>query len=631
MSRRLLQRGRYPKGPGIEQMTNPSSQVPSTTSPACPPGPQMPYYGSSVQTESPVNEPWNWKPENNIESSSYNNYQQPPPLEQWQQVSYSQVDNQNYSSQSQVYNPSAHQVYQPVVDYQTGNNNTNTILPNTSGSAWENGELSITQPEQLPWTYGAPQYCNPSYSTTDFPQNSNAVPTNTSMWKVNSDQQSISTSNHMQEESSVNYLSSGSTNLSGVASKVETITSEQTETSKLEVDNDRKINTSSIDVNISDEKINNPSEYSGDNDYGSSTLSAFFQSRDVDNSSNNSESGVSTSEIKATVDLTSLEEEVAHLNMHENESNSHHSEEHELDIKSDEENLENNFLQEENINDLDGEGGRELEPDSPVGSVEEPVNQEVPEPHTSDSSKLQQKGSKQNNKELPLEEPLNQQIPAESGQKSRSASCEPEKVIIRPREESPFKPPRGNNNLKSGAIVQQEKSAVSVVSVQKHAEAKASEGKTIVQEVNLETFPDNLERPPDYEELRKLSPLYVSHQKHLRNELNNSPSSLLCDNPDIPYVSLAPAAPPLHSSSKSDKSESSGDSKPSSNTGSLYNFVPSGKTQWPSLNESNVPVMLPSMPSSKTDLGEKRLKTNQLSATSSSEIKATKVCLFLPV
>lgn len=46
------------------------------------------------------------------------------------------------------------------------------------------------------------------------------------------------------------------------------------------------------------------------------------------------------------------------------------------------------------------------------------------------------------------EEPLNQQIPEESGKKSRSTSSERERVVIRAREESPFKPPRMNSNSK---------------------------------------------------------------------------------------------------------------------------------------------------------------------------------------
>lgn len=105
-------------------------------------------------------------------------------------------------------------------------------------------------------------------------------------------------------------------------------------------------------------------------------------------------------------------------------------------------------------------------------------------------------------------------------------------------------------------VVQQEITVQNVKETNIH-----SEGKTVVQEVNLETFPDNLETPSDYEELRQHSSVYVSHQKHLRTELNSSPSSLLCDNPDIPSVTLAPAAPPIHSSAKSDKSESSSDSR----------------------------------------------------------------------
>lgn len=101
------------------------------------------------------------------------------------------------------------------------------------------------------------------------------------------------------------------------------------------------------------------------------------------------------------------------------------------------------------------------------------------------------------------------------------------------------------------------------------------ETKTVVQEVNLETFPDNLERPPDYEELRrKQSPLYASSRKtHLRSEVNSSPSSLLCENLSIPCgVVLAPAAPPLlaTSSAKSDRSESSNDSREVAAVGTAF-------------------------------------------------------------
>lgn len=50
------------------------------------------------------------------------------------------------------------------------------------------------------------------------------------------------------------------------------------------------------------------------------------------------------------------------------------------------------------------------------------------------------------------EEPLNQQIPIESDEKSR-LSAERERVVIRPREESPFKPPRINGNSKGESFI----------------------------------------------------------------------------------------------------------------------------------------------------------------------------------
>lgn len=621
MSRRLLQRGRYPKGSGVDQFPNTNTQFPQTTlAQQCPVTSEVPYYNPvqsqpcqnvwnhpsypnpstyqqnqvpppvsepnsywssgqiyPVQAQQP-NDPWNWPTENSSENSFANyqqqpqqqpNYQQPhfqqqqqpnyvveqhnyqqklqqpnyqqqpvvPPADIWQQNPHSQVENQNFAPQSVVYDSSAQQEQEkPVVEpFQSVNNNSNDTSLDTSLLSWENGSLNITQPAQLPWTYSAPQYCNPAPNlSTNFP--SSSVSSNVS-WSYNTltaSQSEISNQPSSDHESN-NGVKNGAVNL---------------ESNTLQ-----NFHVSESQDNIvsncvpSCENVNSDKNLVIDTEYDTSSLSAFFQNSNQDNSTNSECGETSTPEVKNIIDTASIEEAISHLQINESENSIATEDEqdnHNLDYLEDTDdggNQEVNFIQEENHVEILSVSG------SSVAFVEEPGNQEVPEPNIHLQSQ-----SNQDYHEMSPEEPLNQQIPAESGEKSRSTSSERERVVIRPREESPFKPPRVNSSSK-GTVVQQE------ISLQSVKENKHTKEKTVVQEVNLETFPDNLERPPDYEELKKQSIFYASHQKHLRTELNSSPSSLLCDNPDIPCVTLAPAAPPIHSSSKSDKSESSSDSR----------------------------------------------------------------------
>ncbi|GFS65786.1 protein transport protein Sec16A [Nephila pilipes] len=604
MSRRLLQRGRYPKAPAVETVSNSNSQFPQnppvqtsqmsfydpnsqsqngqnswaqpsypnpntyqpnqvTHQPAYPnpttyqqnqaplqPVPDSTGYWSGVQMH-PVssqpqwNEPWSYnKPENVSDNTSYVNYQQPPPVppaaEQWQQqVPYSQVDNQNYPPQQvTTFHQAGQQEFQHPVQYQSTNNNSQAVSSNNSLPSWENGSLEVSQPEHLPWTYGAPQYSNPIPAPMkDFPPNSNSA-TNTMSWP--SDSNDYVTSNNsdfdVHDLSSANYLLTNTENITVVSSTNISPPVEQSNVCEDELGNS---NNSSTNIEDNSSSIEQPIDV----EHSASMLSAFFQNNVPEELGEYSDN-ISTASVPKDGEESSSQEErdspVLEIISNKITDSGSSFEEQVTGNESD-----TNFVQEEKVIDLDVE-----ERGNESGFIEEPINQEVPEPPQDETSKILQSQLKQKYDEISAEEPPNQEIPAKSGQTSRSTSSERERVIIRPREESPFKPPRPNS---SKAVVQQE------VSLQNHPETKYSEGKTVVQEVNLETFPDNLERPSDYEELKKQSPLYSS-RKHLRSELNSSPSSLLCDNLDIPCVTLAPAAPPL-SSAKSDKSESSTDSK----------------------------------------------------------------------
>ncbi|CAL1294279.1 unnamed protein product [Larinioides sclopetarius] len=614
MSKRLLQRGRYPKAPAVEQISNTNSQFPQnppvqtsqmsfydpnaqtqtgqnswaqpsypppntyqpnqvTHQPAYPnpntyqqnqaplqPMPDSSGYWSGGQThpisaQSQWNESWYQQPESISDKTGFVNYQQPAAMtnsaDQWQQqqqVPYSQIDNQNYPQQQVTYSQGNQQEFSHPTHYQSTNNNSQVDSSNSSLPAWENGSLEVSQPEHLPWTYGAPQYSNPVPAPMhDFPQNSNSA-TNTMSWPLDTNYITSNSSDFTAHDTSSHYLLTNTENITVVNSENKSPSLspsvEQNITSEDELLSSKVPNVTS---NLEDSNAHQ--EQSVDLEYAPSTLSAFFQNNIPDESGDGSDN-VSTPVLKDSGESSQEESESPVLEDSVNKLSDSNS-----SLKEQGDNVidENNFVQEEKIINLDVEEEEINKSQSPSGFIEEPVNQEVPDPRQDDTSKVLQSQAKQSYDEVSTEEPLNQEIPAKSGQTSRSTSSERERLILRPREDSPFKPPRPNSS--KGMIVQQE------ISEQNHPEAKysAPEGKTVVQEVNLETFPDNLERPSDYEELKKQSPLYTS-RKHLRNELNSSPSSLLCDNLDIPCVTLAPAAPPL-SSARSDKSESSTESK----------------------------------------------------------------------
>ncbi|CAL1294283.1 unnamed protein product [Larinioides sclopetarius] len=508
-----------------------------------------------ISAQSQWNESWYQQPESISDKTGFVNYQQPAAMtnsaDQWQQqqqVPYSQIDNQNYPQQQVTYSQGNQQEFSHPTHYQSTNNNSQVDSSNSSLPAWENGSLEVSQPEHLPWTYGAPQYSNPVPAPMhDFPQNSNSA-TNTMSWPLDTNYITSNSSDFTAHDTSSHYLLTNTENITVVNSENKSPSLspsvEQNITSEDELLSSKVPNVTS---NLEDSNAHQ--EQSVDLEYAPSTLSAFFQNNIPDESGDGSDN-VSTPVLKDSGESSQEESESPVLEDSVNKLSDSNS-----SLKEQGDNVidENNFVQEEKIINLDVEEEEINKSQSPSGFIEEPVNQEVPDPRQDDTSKVLQSQAKQSYDEVSTEEPLNQEIPAKSGQTSRSTSSERERLILRPREDSPFKPPRPNSS--KGMIVQQE------ISEQNHPEAKysAPEGKTVVQEVNLETFPDNLERPSDYEELKKQSPLYTS-RKHLRNELNSSPSSLLCDNLDIPCVTLAPAAPPL-SSARSDKSESSTESK----------------------------------------------------------------------
>ncbi|GIY88901.1 hypothetical protein CDAR_108152 [Caerostris darwini] len=571
MSKRLLQRGRYPKASAVEQISNTNNSQfaqnpPVQTS-------QMPFYDPNAQTQTgqwaqpSFPTPNTYQPNQVAQEPAYPNpipYQQnPAPLPpmpdsagywaggqmhppssqpQWNESWYKQENVSDNSSYATCIQANQQQEYTHSTQYQSGNSQSNPS--NTTLPAWENGSLDISQPEHLPWTYGAPQYSNPMQ---DISQNSNSA-TNTTSWPSNSNSYVISNNIdfNSHDTSSASYLLTNTENVTAVSSATQSPS--YSPSIEQNVYEDESENSSAVNSVSNLEDNNSSQEQPIDEEYATSTLSAFFQNS-VPEESRDSPDNISTTPVPKDAGESSSHEESDSpiLEVIANQGTESGSAVQEL---SDSNKNESNFVQEEKVIDL-GVEDEGHESDSPSGFMEEPINQEVPEPPQEEKSKTIQSQSKQNYDEIIAEEPPNQEIPAKSGQTSRSTSSERERIIIRPREESPFKPPRPSK----GIVVQQE------ISIQSHPEAKynTSEGKTVVQEVNLETFPDNLERPSDYEELKKQSPLYSS-RKHLRSELNSSPSSLLCDNLDIPCVTLAPAAPPL-SSAKSDKSESSTDSK----------------------------------------------------------------------
>lgn len=170
-------------------------------------------------------------------------------------------------------------------------------------------------------------------------------------------------------------------------------------------------------------------------------------------------------------------------------------------------------------------------------SSHEPPNQQVP--HGSEESVNMPLSECENSVKISQEEssPLNRQVPVIT-KDSATSSSERDKVVIRAREESPFKPPSKLLNSK-GLVVQQEISPLVPVS-----KSPGVDGMRCDQGVNMETVPDNLERPPDTEEQKKQSSWSTSlHRHHARNHVDSSPSTSLWDSPDIPCVTLVPADP----------------------------------------------------------------------------------------
>ncbi|XP_067141411.1 uncharacterized protein Sec16 isoform X3 [Centruroides vittatus] len=190
--------------------------------------------------------------------------------------------------------------------------------------------------------------------------------------------------------------------------------------------------------------------------------------------------------------------------------------------------------------------------------IEEPINQEVPEPSADISqiesnSSQRQRGVGDENKTdstktyRNADEPINQQIPdivPVFPSQSNSDICrnnsadviqQERGTVIKPREGSPFKPP--SKLFLSGNIIQQE--------IEQNT-LQDSVPISTAQEVNLETVPENLEHPPDGEILSHQSSWHASlHRHHNHQRCSNSPSTTLWDNPDLPSVTFVPAAPLL--------------------------------------------------------------------------------------
>lgn len=226
---------------------------------------------------------------------------------------------------------SSSQSVQPV------NNNCNNVSLDSSLQSWETESLNITQPAQLPWTYSAPQYFNQTANlSTEFPP---SCTTSNETWNSNSLTSTKSEiSNQSQNDcKSIDNVQNGALSFeSNISENYNADESKDSATSNCVAfsENDRTDNDLVIE-----------------SDYGNSSLSAFFQNTEQNNSANSECGGISTPDIHDNVDSASLEENLSHLQINESENCSVATDgeqgDQNLEDTDDGGNQEVNFLQEE--------------------------------------------------------------------------------------------------------------------------------------------------------------------------------------------------------------------------------------------------------------------------------------------
>lgn len=285
-----------------------------------------PYFQQPQQPINASSEPW-------VQQS-----QQPmnAPPEAWQQVPHPQVENQNFVHQSMIYQSPPQQDFEPSVKLQPVNNNSTL---DSSLQSWESGSLNITQPAQLPWTYSSPQYCNPATNPNDFP--STTAPANVP-WNFSSVCTSESATYNNTQSS---FLSNDSNLMNGAVNPQNNISQ-----SNITAEHKDKISNNVPDL----DSASNSRDLVLDAECGSSSLSAFFQNSDQNNSASNSEcGGTSTPDVKNIVDSSNIEENIAQLQIDSEKSSAPTEDDQEVQNREDTDdsgNQETSFIQEENEN-----------------------------------------------------------------------------------------------------------------------------------------------------------------------------------------------------------------------------------------------------------------------------------------
>lgn len=217
------------------------------------------------------------------------------------------------------------------------NNNCNNVSLDSSLQSWETDSLNITQPAQLPWTYSAPQYFNQTANlSTEFPSSSTS---SNELWHSNSltaSKSEISNQSQFDCKSNDN-VQNGAVNLESNISE------------NYNIDESKDNVISNCVPNC--ENVRTNKDLLLDADYGNSSLSAFFQNPEQNNSANSECGRISTPDIQDNIDTASLEENLSQLLMNESERSSLASEgeqgDHNLDDTDDGGNQEVNFIQEE--------------------------------------------------------------------------------------------------------------------------------------------------------------------------------------------------------------------------------------------------------------------------------------------
>lgn len=226
----------------------------------------------------------------------------------------------NYDSSSQS--------IQPV------NNNCNNVSLDSSLQSWEADSLNTTQPAQLPWTYSAPQYFNQTSNlSTEFPSSSTS---SNELWHSNSliaSKAEISIQSQFDCKSNDN-VQNGAVNLESNISENYNIDESTDNVASNCVPNCENVRTNK-DLVL-------------DADYGNSSLSAFFQNSEQNNSANSECGIVFTPDIQDNIDTASLEENLL-INESERSSVVSEGEQGDLNLEDTDDggNQEVNFIQEE--------------------------------------------------------------------------------------------------------------------------------------------------------------------------------------------------------------------------------------------------------------------------------------------